>query len=394
MQCQEVQELLSAYLDGMLDPSEKDRADRHLLRCQACRSELEDFKMVLGLLRDLPPVDPPAQFRRELRNKLSQAAIPGRKAGLFPGLARGKWPGILAAAASFILVIGLAANWYGIPGKFGARDSVVRVESQVTKENAVKPGPAGSGEIRLDSGGALRQDTTSRVPGPAGVLSAQTGQGTQPERGAAAPASEPPVSLKGGNAPLPEDSGLVQGRKMIAAGNGEAGVAARGTAAASIAAGGEQPKQAAIEVRVEDRPRAVRDILSIAQKLGGAAAVLPGNDGREIILRVPGDQFEKAVIDIGKTGTVVRQDFPPYEKVDLLQSISQSTGVSPGALEIEKLGRGGGGPGSGETLPAGTAALQDGPKPDPAGAGTEIKKETFSAAEGGTTTATIRIRLE
>ncbi len=389
MQCHEVQELLSAYLDGMLDPSEKDRADRHLLRCPACRAELDDLKMVLDLVRDLPTVEPPAQFRRELRNKLNQAAVPGRKAGILPGLARGRWS-VFLAAASFVLAIGLASDWYGIPGKYSARGGVALVESQVARENAAQDSPAGSGEIRLDSGGPQRNSIKSGAPGPAGVLSAQTT--ARPEREVAVPALESPASFKGGNAPLSEDTGQVQGRKIAAAGNGGAGVAARGTAAAS-AAGNTQPKQAVIEVRVEDRPRAVREILSIAQKLGGAAAVLPGNDGREIILRVPGDQFEKAVIDVGKTGTVVRQDFPPYEKEDLLKSISSSTGVSPGALEIEKLGRGGGGPGSGEAQPAGAIILQDSPRPDPAGAGME-KKEVFSAAEEGSATATIRIRLE
>ena len=57
--------LLSAYLDGEVTASERRMVAEHLSECGACTSELEELKMTVGLLRDLPDLPVPRSFTLE-----------------------------------------------------------------------------------------------------------------------------------------------------------------------------------------------------------------------------------------------------------------------------------------------------------------------------------------
>jgi len=47
--CQEVVELLSAYLDGELDPFTLERVEAHLVGCDGCTMVLEEFRETIRL---------------------------------------------------------------------------------------------------------------------------------------------------------------------------------------------------------------------------------------------------------------------------------------------------------------------------------------------------------
>jgi len=47
--CQEVVELLSAYLDGELDPTTLARVEAHLSGCDGCTMVLEEFRETIRL---------------------------------------------------------------------------------------------------------------------------------------------------------------------------------------------------------------------------------------------------------------------------------------------------------------------------------------------------------
>jgi anti-sigma factor RsiW len=53
-------ELLSAYLDGELDPAEHAMVATHLAACDSCRAEAAGLSLVRGLVRNLPMAEPPA----------------------------------------------------------------------------------------------------------------------------------------------------------------------------------------------------------------------------------------------------------------------------------------------------------------------------------------------
>lgn len=55
MACKELVELVTAYLDGELDPETRARFDMHLLECDGCENFLEQFRatvQTVGSIRD------------------------------------------------------------------------------------------------------------------------------------------------------------------------------------------------------------------------------------------------------------------------------------------------------------------------------------------------------
>lgn len=61
MDCDELVELITDYLDGVLDPATRERFDLHLLECDGCENYLQQFRVTVatvGRIRDtdLDPV--------------------------------------------------------------------------------------------------------------------------------------------------------------------------------------------------------------------------------------------------------------------------------------------------------------------------------------------------
>jgi anti-sigma factor RsiW len=66
MDCNELVELVTAYLDGELDPGTRTRFDMHLLECDGCANYLQQFRetvRTVGKIRD-DDLDP--AFRERL----------------------------------------------------------------------------------------------------------------------------------------------------------------------------------------------------------------------------------------------------------------------------------------------------------------------------------------
>jgi anti-sigma factor RsiW len=96
-------DVLSAYLDDELTPTERVDVEAHLSGCAECRSDLEAEAEVRRLVRDLPAVDAPFGFyERILRDGPGANARPERKRRLRFGLAS-----IAGAVACWLLVLGL-----------------------------------------------------------------------------------------------------------------------------------------------------------------------------------------------------------------------------------------------------------------------------------------------
>lgn len=65
MDCDELVELVTAYLEDALDPGTRERFDRHLLECDGCENYLQQFRTTvrtLGSIRD----DIAPDFRQRL----------------------------------------------------------------------------------------------------------------------------------------------------------------------------------------------------------------------------------------------------------------------------------------------------------------------------------------
>lgn len=70
MNCNEVMDNLSLYLDDELDEEEKILMDEHLKNCPECSRELEEYRKVIRLLNELPDEEPPAGYCKRLHEKL------------------------------------------------------------------------------------------------------------------------------------------------------------------------------------------------------------------------------------------------------------------------------------------------------------------------------------
>ncbi|NSW92292.1 MAG: zf-HC2 domain-containing protein [Firmicutes bacterium] len=72
MDCSRIKDLISIYIDGELDEGQKARFEAHVDQCPLCKEELDDILEVLRMLRSMPEVDLPDNFREELHEKLVQ----------------------------------------------------------------------------------------------------------------------------------------------------------------------------------------------------------------------------------------------------------------------------------------------------------------------------------
>ena len=108
MKCRSVQNKLSAYQDGELEPLEQEDLGRHLQICRPCREEYEKLERVWQTLGGLEEISLGPWFYPQLVRKLKGP----RKRGLLSTLQHVfRFIGA-PAIASIILVIGLVAGSY------------------------------------------------------------------------------------------------------------------------------------------------------------------------------------------------------------------------------------------------------------------------------------------
>jgi anti-sigma factor RsiW len=72
MNCEQLQETLVAYLDIKAKPSERRQVAAHLAECAACRVRAEQFRLLWGVLDELPMVPPSPAFDAAVRARVAQ----------------------------------------------------------------------------------------------------------------------------------------------------------------------------------------------------------------------------------------------------------------------------------------------------------------------------------
>ena len=66
MTCQELVELVTEYLEGTLAPSERQRFEAHLGRCDGCTTYLEQMRQLIAALGRLTEESIPEQVKQNL----------------------------------------------------------------------------------------------------------------------------------------------------------------------------------------------------------------------------------------------------------------------------------------------------------------------------------------
>lgn len=106
MDCKELREQLSSYLDNVLPEDEMNRLKEHLLKCSDCQKELAELQKTVNILKSLEEIVPPASFRRELRSKLEKAQKTTLANKWLSYLSRRSvWMPVAAAAFVLLLVL-------------------------------------------------------------------------------------------------------------------------------------------------------------------------------------------------------------------------------------------------------------------------------------------------
>lgn len=141
MICLDMQERLSAYLDGDLSPEEAEEVSTHLRDCEVCQTVLSELRQVRDELRSLPEVDIPANLHSAIMQNLEPHLKP-KKRRLFGFDFRNwgyrQWVPVAAAMMVFIMVFSIGGTlWY--TGRFRSWGF-----TGVTADE----GPAGSAKMR------------------------------------------------------------------------------------------------------------------------------------------------------------------------------------------------------------------------------------------------------
>lgn len=113
MRCEDVSELLSTYIDGALDQDEQAWVEDHLRRCPHCAAELATLRATMALVQQLDEVEPPADFRAQLKKRIL-AERRKERLGFFRRarsvLGTSPYRGVVAAVATLALAIGVSAG--------------------------------------------------------------------------------------------------------------------------------------------------------------------------------------------------------------------------------------------------------------------------------------------
>jgi len=155
MKCNEIRELLSLYIDRMLDENQLKEVEEHLSTCDACKNEYNELKEMLDLLGQAEMVPVPDAFGIRLKKALNEEVLNRTDSGIIgtPSKKKKPWRVLTSVAAVFavgILSFGLYHDVLGIlpDQRSGTEqaDMVAPKESDGTENYDIDTGIIGSEE--------------------------------------------------------------------------------------------------------------------------------------------------------------------------------------------------------------------------------------------------------
>lgn len=75
MDCSQVQELLSDYVEDTLQPSARKQVSKHLSTCKDCSAELRELRNYLQAMSSLGAINAPADFLEKVHKRIEQGSV-------------------------------------------------------------------------------------------------------------------------------------------------------------------------------------------------------------------------------------------------------------------------------------------------------------------------------
>ena len=112
MSCDKIQDLLSPYLDGELEPGARAEMEAHLASCRECAGLAARMRLAMAAFASFPEVDPGPALRRRL------LAIPERQRRFKLDLSFLRRPALQPVLAAVSGLIMLVTVYLASPGSF------------------------------------------------------------------------------------------------------------------------------------------------------------------------------------------------------------------------------------------------------------------------------------
>lgn len=103
MQCEVIEELISAALDGEATAEEQRQIDEHLATCAACRQAMTDLQAAQSLSRSIGVTEAPFGFRQRVMQRIETQ--PSHSWAFW------HWPRLAYGLAALSLLVGLTLFW-------------------------------------------------------------------------------------------------------------------------------------------------------------------------------------------------------------------------------------------------------------------------------------------
>ncbi len=197
--CREAGPLLHGYVDGELSPARVASVQRHVRVCVRCRAELVVLTRMVGLLRSLSALKPPAAIREAVW--AARRALPAPLGG--PSLWRARLRPALAfaAAAAAVLLVALVRP-ASRPTEVAMNAPTVVSPSEMTAE--VTPSPSSADNTSAPAASGDTGVTTSETPVETALASSEGATG--PSAGGSTSTPEVTVAVRHGPSPEPMTS--------------------------------------------------------------------------------------------------------------------------------------------------------------------------------------------
>jgi hypothetical protein len=99
MKCQDLQELISAYVDGELPQTQRDFVEEHLQRCRGCQLTLAEYTRISNQMSSLRSTPPLPDIKEEIMSKTNTENVINKPR---------RWLSPVLIAAPFVLALAIA----------------------------------------------------------------------------------------------------------------------------------------------------------------------------------------------------------------------------------------------------------------------------------------------